>query len=119
SYAPWLSNSSPIFGGTKHWITAYPFFALFGAEAFVRVCEMARTAFSTRWPTLARWSKLGPLPELALAISVLAAPLAITAHSHPWGLSTYTPLVGGSPGGASIGLNRSYWGYTTGAVQED
>src|SRR5262249_23063075 len=28
SYAPWLSPKTPIFGGTKHWLTAYPFVAL-------------------------------------------------------------------------------------------
>ncbi len=113
SYAPWLSNSSPIFGGTKHWMTAYPFLALFGAEAFVHIIKLARSSIGARW-----WRN-GPLPEVLLATSVLLAPLAITAHSHPWGLSTYTPLVGGSPGGATLGLNRSFWGYTTGAVQDD
>jgi hypothetical protein len=113
SYAPWLSNSSPIFGGTKHWIIAYPFIALFAADAFVAVCRAARAAVGAKvWQS-------GPLPELTLAVCVLVAPFAMTAHSHPWGLSTYTPLVGGSPGGASLGLNRSFWGYTTGAVQED
>ncbi len=33
------------------------------------------------------------------------------------GLSFYTPLVGGAPGAASLGLNRTFWGYTTGALQ--
>jgi hypothetical protein len=32
---------------------------------------------------------------------------------HPFGLSAYTPLVGGAPGAASLGLNRTFWGYTT------
>jgi hypothetical protein len=41
----------------------------------------------------------------------------MTLHSVPWGLSFYTPLVGGAPGAASLGLNRTFWGYTTGAVQ--
>jgi hypothetical protein len=40
----------------------------------------------------------------------------MTLHSHPWGLSFYTPLVGGAPGAASLGLNRTFWGYTTGAL---
>jgi hypothetical protein len=42
----------------------------------------------------------------------------MTLHSHPWGLSTYTPIVGGAPGAATLGLNRSFWGYTTGAVKD-
>jgi hypothetical protein len=41
------------------------------------------------------------------------APLAVTAHSHPFGLSAYVPLVGGTAGGADMGLNRQFWGFTT------
>ena len=39
--------------------------------------------------------------------------LVTTARSHPWGLSAYVPLVGGAPGAATLGLNRTFWGYTT------
>jgi 4-amino-4-deoxy-L-arabinose transferase-like glycosyltransferase len=110
SYAPWLSNKSPIFGGTKHWITAYPYLCLFGAIAFVKLCEAVRRAWQ-------RPKKQGEI-EYALAACLLLGPLVITVHSHPWGLSAYTPVVGGAPGAASLGLNRSFWGYTTGAVQD-
>src|SRR6202011_792377 len=51
--------------------------------------------------------------EAALAASVFAAPLAETVHSHPFGLSSYVPLVGGTAGGADLGLNRQFWGFTT------
>jgi len=44
---------------------------------------------------------------------VVIAPLAITVHSHPFGLSTYVPFVGGTAGGADLGLNRQFWGFTT------
>ena len=47
---------------------------------------------------------------------MMAAPVVMTLHSHPWGLSFYTPVVGGVPGAANLGLNRSFWGYTTDAV---
>jgi hypothetical protein len=47
------------------------------------------------------------------------APLAETIHSTPFGLSTYVPLVGGTAGGADLGLNRQFWGYTSqNAAQE-
>ena len=101
SYAPWLSSNTPIFGGTKHWMTAYPFLCLFAGLGFVRVCQ-ALVAVAPR---------LG-LPAL-VGCCVLVGPLAMTAHSHPFGLSAYTPLVGGAPGAASLGLNRTFWGYTT------
>jgi 4-amino-4-deoxy-L-arabinose transferase-like glycosyltransferase len=112
SYAPWLSHHTPIFGGTKHWITAYPFMCLFAARGFSltldRLRELGRQRFG---PGFVR----SRATEVVLGASVLAAPIAITLHSQPWGLSAYTPLVGGAPGAATLGLNRTFWGYTTGA----
>lgn len=108
-YAPWLSESTPIFGGTKHWITAYPFLCLFAGLGF-NACLQALRARTPRWANRFR------LTEAGLVGSVLVAPVVMTLHSHPWGLSAYTPLVGGAPGAASLGLNRTFWGYTTGAV---
>jgi len=101
SYAPWLSNSTPIFGGTKHWFTAYPFLCLLAGVGFVRVKQAFRQL-------LPRW-ELGWVG----AVCVLIAPFAMTLHAHPFALSAYTPLVGGAPGAASLGLNRTFWGYTT------
>lgn len=112
SYAPWLSKSTPIFGGTKHWITAYPFLCLFAAQGFVLASRALRGLFASRGRAWA-WAT-----DAALAASVTAAPVAIGLGSHPWGLSAYTPLVGGAPGAATLGLNRTFWGYTTGAVQD-
>lgn len=114
AYAPWLSSSTPIFGGTKHWITAYPFMCLFAGCGFEVVAKQLRTAFVGKLPSI--------VPSRAIdwvaGILVLSAPFAETAGSHPWGLSNYTPLVGGAPGAASLGLNRQFWGFTTGAVTD-
>jgi hypothetical protein len=41
------------------------------------------------------------------------APFAVTRHSHPFGLSAYVPFFGGTAGGADLGLNRQFWGFTT------
>jgi len=114
-YAPWaLSTTTPIFGGTKHWLTAYPFLCLFAATGFEWVAAQLRS--------LVKRGVLTRLPsrvvDAALGAAVLAAPLAETAHSHPWGLSNYTPLVGGASGAATLGLNRQFWGFTTGAVTD-
>src|ERR1700685_3460512 len=57
--------------------------------------------------------------QAALYASVLAAPLAVTAHSHPFGLSSYVPLVGGTAGGADLGLNRQFWGVTSQNAAEE
>ena len=45
SYAPWLSAETPIFGGTKHWITAYPFMCLFAGTGF----EWTRQKLVSLW----------------------------------------------------------------------
>ena len=111
AYAPWLSTNTPIFGGTKHWMTAYPFLCLFAGVGFEAVVQKIRTWVIERWPIVP-----AALLDTAVAAAVLSAPLAETAHSHPWGLSSYTPLVGGAPGAASLGLNRQFWGFTTGAI---
>jgi 4-amino-4-deoxy-L-arabinose transferase-like glycosyltransferase len=113
---PWLLPHTPIFGGTKHWMPAYPFLCLFAGYGFDRTCAaMRRTlgelrAFRDRADLLTG-------TEVLLALSVIVGPLAITSHSHPFGLSAYVPLVGGTAGGADLGLNRQFWGFTTQSLE--
>ena len=119
NYAAWLSPGTPIFGGTKHWMTAYPFLALFAGVGFDVVVRAARRELFRLRRRRAAWRRLAASAWAAAAIlgaAVAAAPLVETARSHPWGLSAYTPIVGGAAGAASLGLNRTFWGYTTGAV---
>ncbi|MBL8606706.1 MAG: glycosyltransferase family 39 protein [Myxococcales bacterium] len=99
--------STPIFGGTKHWFPAYPFMAMLAGRAF----SVARARL---WPLVrSRIPIRSGMFAAALGLVCLAAPLAATAHSHPFGLSAYVPLAGGTRGGASLGLNRQFWGFTT------
>lgn len=109
SYAPWLSSGTPIFGGTKHWITAYPFMAMLAGLGLRSTLDALGRAVVT--------PRLRSAGMLILAVVVVAPPLVMTVTSHPFGLSFYTPLVGGTPGAASLGLNRTFWGYTTGALE--
>jgi hypothetical protein len=104
---------TPIFGATKHWLPAYPVLALFAGRGFQLVLQGMRRAL----PALDGWRGWGS--ELALGACVVLAPLAVTAHSHPFGLSTYAPLVGGTAGGATLGLNRQFWGFTTQTAAEE
>jgi 4-amino-4-deoxy-L-arabinose transferase-like glycosyltransferase len=95
--------TTPIFGGTKHWFTAYPMLALFAGRGFQAL--------------LAAWPVRRARARAALACSTglwLLAPAAVeTAHSHPFGLSHYTVTAGGVPGAAEKGMNRQFWGFTT------
>jgi 4-amino-4-deoxy-L-arabinose transferase-like glycosyltransferase len=100
--------SSPIFGGTKHWLTAYPFLALFAGWGFLAVVERAEL-----WCWLGRrW------PSWAFALLCLLPGSVETAHSHPFGLSHYTAVAGGVPGAADLGMNRQFWGFTTGSLAD-
>jgi hypothetical protein len=107
---PWvLSTKTPIFGGTKHWFPAYPSLVLLAGAGFHAVAgrlDAVVAPFVRR-----RW-----LAPAALGALLVLPPLAQAAHSHPFGLSNYVPLVGGAPGATDLGLNRQFWGFTTGSL---
>ncbi|MCB9593715.1 MAG: glycosyltransferase family 39 protein [Sandaracinaceae bacterium] len=103
---PW----TPIFGGTKHWFPAYPFLAIFAGIAFVFVARAVRERLPAKIPAPKYVSRL------SVAAVLLAAPVIETIHSHPFGLSHYTFAAGGVPGAADHGMNRQFWGFTTGSI---
>jgi 4-amino-4-deoxy-L-arabinose transferase-like glycosyltransferase len=98
--------TAPIFGGTKHWLTAYPFLALFAGWGVLAVTERAELDcwVGKRWAAS------------AFAVFCLLPGAVQTAHSHPFGLSHYMPVAGGVPGAADLGMNRQFWGFTTGSL---
>jgi len=100
--------STPIFGGTKHWFPAYPFLALFAGHAFSQVVLAVRARFAQQ-----PWVQASPI---VLGVWLLAPAWVETAHSHPFGLSHYTVAAGGVPGAAAYGMNRQFWGFTTGSL---
>jgi hypothetical protein len=106
--APFFLEKTPIFGETKHWLPAYPFLAILAGRGFDRVARSMEAALGDRLSVTAM-----RLSQAGLFASVTLAPLAVTAHSHPFGLSAYAPIVGGTAGGADLGLCRQFWGFTT------
>lgn len=108
--AVFLLPRTPIFGGTKHWMTAYPALAILAGRGFDRVAGKLDAVLLSR-------TQLDAMKRTwAIAITgavTFAAPFAITRHSHPFGLSSYVPFFGGTAGGADLGLNRQFWGFTT------
>lgn len=103
-YAAFMVPTTPVFGGTKHWMTAYPFLALFAG----RGADLCITALLNFRPVARQRAA-----SATLAACLLAAPLVETMHAHPFGLSNYVPLAGGTEGGAHIGFHRQFWGFTT------
>lgn len=108
-----------IFGGTKHWMPAWPFLALFAgvgaAWGLRRVAEAIPERLSTVRVGSRRWS-LRAAASGALALLLVAPALQGTAQSHPFGLSHYNLLAGGVPGSADLGMCRQFWGFTTGSL---
>ena len=100
-----LRGSVPIFGETKHWLATMSFLALAAGVAVQAIAA-----------GLAREFDLGARARAAVAaalVAVAAVPAAVeTARSHPYGLSHYNALAGGAPGGADLGMNRQFWGYS-------
>jgi len=110
---PFFLPATPIFGGTKHWLPAYPVLALFAGRGF----DLVASAMHRALPLLS--GHRGLVAEGGLLACVALAPLAVTAHSFPFGLSSYTPLVGGTAGGADLRLNRQFWGFTSQNAAEE
>ena len=91
--------STPIFGGTKHWLPAYPFLALLAGVAVSRLVAAVAP----------RRALLG----VGVALLVALPGAVNVALTHPFGLTQYNALAGGAAGGADKGLVRQFWGYAT------
>lgn len=96
--------SAPIFGGVKHFLPAVPYLAMLAGIGVHWVCGVA-VAVVVR-------ERLRRLLPIALAAVVCLPAVLETRRSHPDGLSHYNMLAGGFAGGASLGMNRQFWGYS-------
>ncbi len=108
--------STPIFGGTKHWMPAWPFIALFTGLGFGMAADGV-TGLMERAPAWLRAGAGGKRVVAAgLGLLLLAPAAQQTQASHPFGLAHYTMLIGETPGAADAGMCRQFWGYTTGSA---
>jgi hypothetical protein len=96
--------STPIFGGVKHFLAAMPFLAML---AGVGMAWVTRQAMSLVRPSRLRHA----LPATLAGLLCLPA-VAETQRSHPDGVGHYNLLAGGFAGGATLGMNRQFWGYS-------
>jgi hypothetical protein len=98
--------ATPIFGGVKHFMPAMPYVAVAAAIGLARLTRVVTAAV----PALRAWL-LRSVP-VGLAALVCLPAVVETRRSHPDGLSHYNLLAGGFAGGASLGMNRQFWGYS-------
>ncbi len=120
SMGPFLLGTTPIFGAEKHWAPAIPTICVYAGIGVVWAARLA-----ARWlldsPTLASWqpSRVRWVPGAVTALvaaAVVAAATVETVDAQPYALSHYNALAGGAPGGADLGMNRQFWGYSARGV---
>ncbi len=99
-------TGAPIFGATKHWLPTIPFLALLAGFGLDRLATRATEALKLDGRRAALFS-------VAAAVLACAPSIAETWRSHPYALTHYNLLAGGPPGGADLGMNRQFWGYST------
>jgi len=102
--------STPIFGGTKHWITSLPFLAIFAGVAF----ERARATLLQSATALISVTRLrGQLISLSFVALCFAPAVSWTQSYGPHGPVWYNSLIGGPSGAAEARLPRDFWGYSS------
>lgn len=99
--------TTPIFGGTKHWMPAMPFLAVLAGIGAVRLGE-------------GLWRHAAPARQHLLGAALGAVMLVPAAWSTfvygPHGAAWYNEIAGGPPGAAELGMPRNFWGYSTNEV---
>ena len=104
-FALWIPQTTPIFGGTKHWINALPFLCILGAWAVQEGVTRAALAWEAARPFL------GTRAFSVLTACIIFPGFFITARVHPYGLGAYNELVGFARGAANVGFQRTFWGH--------
>ncbi len=97
---------TPIYGGTKHWMNAAPYY-----------CIAATLALRWIVNTLANGMQLKTNAKTALTV-VLAALCLIPGllgirNTHPNTLSYYNEIMGGSIAAPEVGVQRTFWAVST------
>ncbi len=88
--------SSPIFGGTKHWMNALPFLCVLAAWALHEL--VTRAQFHRR-------------VVVVVGLCAVVPGALISWRVAPYGLSAYNEVAGFSRGAANLGMQRTFWGY--------
>lgn len=100
---PW----TPIFGGTKHWMPAMPFCAVFAGAGLAHISSKLLAGLKPLFFRPAR---------ICFVILMLSPAAEATATYGAHGAAYFNELAGGIPGAAALRMPRNFWGYSTNAV---
>jgi 4-amino-4-deoxy-L-arabinose transferase-like glycosyltransferase len=106
SIGPFFLGSTPIFGAEKHWMPILPTVCIAAGVGLPWAGRALAAALPARLGRLRR----AAVPALAALVVIAAASETIAAQ--PYALTWYSALAGGAPGGADLGMNRQFWGYS-------
>jgi len=95
--------STPIFGGTKHWMPAMPFLAIMSGVGVAYAAALLSKGRDT-------WR---PRAMVVLGALVVSSAMLQTAHIQPFGTSYYNEAIGSVRGAADAGMMRQFWGYSS------
>lgn len=109
---PFLLRTTPIFGAEKHWAAAMPSVAVFATFGVLVALRWGRHYLSQGVRDGSRFGWLGVL----LSTAMVAVSGYETWVANPYALTHYVGLAGGAPGGAELGMNRQFWGYSARGV---
>ena len=111
SMGPFLLRTTPIFGAEKHWAPAIPTICIFAGIGVVVAARMLCDALRAR-QLIGASARPRRLALAVVATLVVGAAMIETIDAQPYALSHYNALAGGAPGGADLGMNRQFWGYS-------
>lgn len=97
---------TPIYGGTKHFMTAMPFLAIVATLAL----RWLVNRFALRFP-MPKAGKLG-FAGFLMVLATTGGAIGIY-HTHPNTLSYYNELMGGTIAAPEVGMQRTFWAAST------
>jgi hypothetical protein len=100
------------YGGVRLFLPVFPLLALLATYAAAQAAERIGRPSAQRADTPGRPRWL----VVAVCAVVLALSWRSTALAHPWQLSYYNALIGGTRGADRVGMELSYWGETYSAA---
>lgn len=115
--------STPIFGGTKHWMPSMPYLSMMAGFGVVFSAQLAWRWFARE--SSGATSEAGDgdaLPQtpssrgqqaltLLLGASLLLPAAWELRNNHPFGTSYYNAFIGSTQGAADRLMMRQFWGY--------
>ena len=103
--------STPVYGGTKHFLHALPFMALIASVAFL---WLGKQLLGLLPRTLSPKIQQGILAVFGLLL--LMPGIYGTASGYRYGLGYYNEIMGGIIAAPEVGMQQSFWSYQTRAI---